>query len=506
MRAAPVPSVSRCPARSATERYSRFRSNPWRVRAAVAAALAFLCGCREATYPAPGLQLPVLPDPSGQTEAIRTHLTDADRAARSNPRSPEAVGALGLAYHADLYYDRAVESYTLAEALNPNDWQWTYYRAMTHASRGDAERARQALVAVVEAAPDLASAWWRLGDAAFKTGHREEAARAWLRVMEFPEPDTPPAAEAAGHTPIGSLSAYAAFGLARLRLGDNDAVQALELLEGATAAAPRFGPAFRLLGDAYGALGRDDDATRARRRAGRLPRYAPYVDQFLQKLIDESQSAAFLLQQASTADLTTNGAWREHLVRRALAVDPDNRDALFDLATMLRVERRYEEALELLERHRRLFPGDPQVVADIGRCLSALRQYAAAEPVLREALEALDTAGTRYDLALVLDRSGRIDEAVAEYERAVDRNPNHVDALINLGIAQARQGQLDRAIRLFERAAAVDPEHADAQANLGALYLAQGAREAARRAFEQALEIEPGHAGAADGLRRLDRP
>ena len=172
---------------------------------------------------------------------------------------------------------------------------------------------------------------------------------------------------------------------------------------------------------------------------------------------------------------------------------------------MLRVLRRYEEALELLERHRRLFPGDPQVVADIGRCLSGLRRYVAAEPVLRQALEGLDTAETRYDLGLVLDRSGRLDEAVGEYERALDRNRNHVDSLNNLGIALARQGRIGRAVSLFERGVAVDPGHADLQANLGALYLAQGAREPARRAFRAALEIDPGHAGAGDGLRRLEQ-
>ncbi len=477
-----------------------------RARAApVAAALTLLCGCGGAGDGGSAPQLPALPDLSARTEAIRTHLAAADRTARVNPRSPEAVGAFGLAFHANLYYDQAIGAYEVAEALDPDDSRWTHYRAMAHASRGDNERALRALRAVVEAAPDTASAWWRLGDASFKAGRRDEAASAWRRVMELPEPAPSAAAEAAGHTPIGPLSAYAAFGLARLALGDGDAARARALLEEVTAsAAPRFGPAFRLLGDAFGALGRDDDAARTRRRAARLPRYAPYVDSFLQALIDESRSAAFLLQQASTADLTTNGLWREHLVRRALSFEPENRDALFDLATMLRVQARYEEALELLEQHRREFPGDPQVLADIGRCLSALRRYAAAETVLREALQALDTAETRYDLALVLDRSGRLDEAIDEYQRALDRNPNHVDSLINLGIGLARRGELEPALARFQQAVEVDPEHADAQSNLGALYLARGAREAARRAFGRALEIEPGHAGATDGLRRLD--
>ncbi len=484
----------------------RRRACSRRIRTAAAvAALAFLCGCGGGREAAPEAQLPSLPDLSGQTEAVRTHLTEADRAARADPDSPDTVGALGLAYHADLYYGQAVRSYALAAALDPDAWKWTYYRALAHASRGDAEQARDALRAAVEAAPEFGPAWRHLGDVEFKAGRSDEASRAWRRVMALPEPDPPPAAVAAGYTPVAPLSAYAAFGLARLALAAGDPLRAAELLEAATAEAPRFGPAFRLLGDALAALGRHEDASRARRRADRSPRYAPYLDTLFYEVIDESRSAALLLQQASTADLTTNAPWREHLVRRALALDPDDSDALFDLATMLRVLRRYEEALELLQRHRRLFPGDLQVVADIGRCLSGLRQYGAAEPVLRQALEGLDTAETRYDLALVLDRVGRLDEAVAEYERALDWNPNHVDALINLAIALVREGLLARATRLVERAVAVDPDHADAQANLGALYLARGEREAAGRAFREALELAPGHPAAAAGLRRIDQ-
>jgi eukaryotic-like serine/threonine-protein kinase len=105
--------------------------------------------------------------------------------------------------------------------------------------------------------------------------------------------------------------------------------------------------------------------------------------------------------QASTADVTTNGPWRERLIRRALEFDPDNADAQFELASLLRVLRRYDEALPLLERHQRLAPVDFQVVADIGRCLSGLRRYGDAEATLRRALEGLDDAHTNLGALLL---------------------------------------------------------------------------------------------------------
>src|SRR5262249_9798896 len=145
----------------------------------------------------------------------------------------------------------------------------------------------------------------------------------------------------------------------------------------------------------------------------------------LDTLIAESRSSTFLLQQASTADLDTNAAWREYLVRRAVEFDPRNADALADLATMLRVLHRYDEALQVLERERGVVGDDPQLLAEIGRCLIGLQRYQDAEPVLRRAVDQLDDANAHYLYGVVLDRVGRLPESAAEFGRALERNPTH---------------------------------------------------------------------------------
>ena len=457
---------------------------------------------RQATYAA---RLPSLPEVSGQTTAVREHLAEADRAARARPTSTQAVGALGLAYHADMFFGHAERVYAIAEELSGFAWRWTYYRALAHGMRGNTDGLAIGLRQVVAAAPDFGPAWWRLGEAEFKAGHYDRAGEAWRHALALSEPArSVEQAESSARTPGAPVSAYAALGLARLAMVQGDADRARAMLEDATAEAPGFGPAFRLLGNAYATLDRVEDGKQAVRVADRLPRYEPYLDPLTEALVRESRSTTFLLQQAATVDLTTNAAWREYLVRRAVEFDPDHMDALYDLATMFRVLRRYDEALELLERHRRLWPGDFQVLADIGRCLSGLRRYAEAEPVLQRALEGLDNAHTRYALGSMLDRVGRLTEAVVEYRRALDRNPNHVDALSSLGVALASQGQLDAATRQFERLVAIDPEDADAQANLGVVLTAAAAHDRAARAFREALRLDPGHEGARAGLREIE--
>jgi tetratricopeptide (TPR) repeat protein len=475
----------------------------WAAGLAAAAILAYagFIQARQAIYRA---RLPALPELAHFPPAVRAHLTDADRAARSRPTAADTVGALGLAYHADLFYDQADASYAVAEQLNGSEWRWTYYRALARGARGDAAGLTAGLRRVVAVAPEFGPAWWQIGEAAFKAGRPAEARDAWRRALTLPEPARLPAASGAVAPAAGApLSAYASMGLARLALSQGDADGARVLLEPVTSNAPGFGAAFGLLSSAYAALGRPEDARRAGRIADRLPAYEPYIDPLIDVLVRESRSSTFLLQQAAAADLTTNAAWRESLIRRALEIEPDNADALYDLASMLRVLRRYGDALGLLERHRRLVPDDFQVLADMGRCLSGLQRYTEAEPLLVRALEGLDDANGRYDLGLVRDRLGRIDEAITEYRLALDRNPNHGNALNNLGVAFARRGRMADAARQFERLIALEPGNADAHANLGAILITLGARERAAREFRAALEVDSAHARARSGLAEL---
>jgi Flp pilus assembly protein TadD len=126
--------------------------------------------------------------------------------------------------------------------------------------------------------------------------------------------------------------------------------------------------------------------------------------------------------------------------------------------------------------------------------------------MLRRALNGLDDANTRYDLGLVLDRTGRPTEAVAEYRRALERNPTHRDALNNLGVMLARGGRLSESIQLFERLVEADPANPDAHTNLGALLLSTAQPERAADEYRAALDIDPEHAVARDALAKTKFP
>jgi tetratricopeptide (TPR) repeat protein len=446
-------------------------------------------------------RLPALPDLSGQPPSVGEHLRERLSTAQRDPASRDGVAALCLAFHADLVYDQAERCYARLSDLNPSEWRWTYYRALLQSERGGGGAFAASLRHVLDIAPEFGPAWLRLGDAEFKEGHHERAEEAWNRAVTSQEPAR--TAAAPPHTADAPIAAYASLGLARIALARGRAEQARQILERTTVQAPRFGSALRLLAESYTALGRPADAARATIRANHLPPFAPYADPMVDALARESRNSTFLLRQASEADLRTNAPWIEYLVRRALEFDPENPDVVGKLARMLRTLGRSGEALEFFGVYSRMVPDDFQALGQIGSCLSDLGRFDEAEPFLRRAHQQLDDALTHYNLGALLSATGRLDEAVVEYQHALNRDPSDPDARSNLAAVLVKQGKLGRATEELTRVLEIDPENANAHTNLGLVLAQQGHLERAAQEFQTALRIDPRLRQASEALRQL---
>ena len=443
------------------------------------------------------------PPAAGLSPVVAEHLRARYAAAAQAPKDISVVGPLCRAYHADMLFDLAEQCYALAVDLEPGNWRWTYARAMILTERGGGEALLTLLRRVVRDQPQYGPAWLRLGDAEFKAANYDAAAEAWRRASELPDPPAEPG-DSPTHVVEFPMHAYASLGLARVALVKNESEQAREILERLTMTAPKFGPGLRLLGDAYRALGRDAEADRAVYRAGRLLAYSPYADPMIDVLARESRNSTLLLRLASEATLSVNAPWAEYLARRAAEFDPTNPEAVIKLARVLRTVERNEEALALFEKYHQMVPGDVQALAHIGSCLSAMGRYGEAETYFRQAL-VLDDPMTHYNMGLLLAVTNRLDEAVAEYERALARDPRHVDARGNLAIALVRQGKLDRAVRELDLLVEQDPDNASAHTNLGLVLLQQGRTAQARAQLEAALRISPDIPQAVEALQSIGR-
>jgi hypothetical protein len=90
--------------------------------------------------------------------------------------------------------------------------------------------------------------------------------------------------------------------------------------------------------------------------------------------------------------------------------------------------------------------------------------------------------------------------ALEQYELAVQYQPHFPPYQNSLAAMLAKQGRMDEAIAHWNRAIADDPRYLDPRNNLGRAYLQMGQPSAARGQFQSVLEIDPGNPTARAGL------
>jgi tetratricopeptide (TPR) repeat protein len=108
-----------------------------------------------------------------------------------------------------------------------------------------------------------------------------------------------------------------------------------------------------------------------------------------------------------------------------------------------------------------------------------------------------------FNLGAAVASQGRLDEAIAEYRKALAIKPDLVAALNNLGVALAQQHRLDEAVPRLRQAVRIDPAFASAHYNLGmALHDAKDAVGAIAE-FQKAVDWKPDYVAAHHQLGAL---
>ncbi len=172
--------------------------------------------------------------------------------------------------------------------------------------------------------------------------------------------------------------------------------------------------------------------------------------------------------------------------------------AVGNLGALLLSEERHEEAIGHFERAIELRPNYIRAYRNLSLALVALGRKAEALATLDAALGVCevaveyrpDEAGVRSDRAAVLAGDGRLQEAEAEYRRAIAVNPMRLEARIGLGSVLGRSGRLPEAEELLSAALAEAPDRIEARMDLGNVFAAQGRAADARREYRLAAELD----------------
>jgi len=107
-----------------------------------------------------------------------------------------------------------------------------------------------------------------------------------------------------------------------------------------------------------------------------------------------------------------------------------------------------------------------------------------------------DPIDLRYDEARCAAEAGRCAEARSLYRQILAARPTHVRARNNLALLLDAEGNHQGALAEFDRALEVDPENGTLLVNRGALLGAMGRYAAAERDLKKVLRVEPSNAEA----------
>ncbi len=97
---------------------------------------------------------------------------------------------------------------------------------------------------------------------------------------------------------------------------------------------------------------------------------------------------------------------------------------------------------------------------------------------------------------LIMQRQGRLSEAVEHFEKARELNPHDLTPLINKAILYGRRNDLARAEELLREAIAIRPSFAPAHWNLAMALQFQGRMEEALEVLSETLRLDPYHIDA----------
>jgi tetratricopeptide (TPR) repeat protein len=218
--------------------------------------------------------------------------------------------------------------------------------------------------------------------------------------------------------------------------------------------------------------------------------------------------------------LLTSADWNgsEELYAGVIKRHPDNAEAYYGLGRVRAARHDFAGAVEAYSQACALFPDFGPAhyalalverrLGQTGQADEQLRLYErnsdrfppSSDPLLDE-VRALNRSATyQIQVGIELEKQGQLEESVAANEKALEINPQLVQAHVNLVELYGRLGQFEKAEEHYRAASHLDPGSSESYYNYGVLLLSAEKYQQAESAFRKTIEIDPFQAGAHNNL------
>ena len=378
-----------------------------------------------------------------QAGRVEEGLAASRIAAEQRPDTPGPYANLGRGLQAQGKYEEAEENLRRALEIDPKHLSALQNLAESYRKQDLAEQAVEAYARVLAIDTDYALAHAGLGHTLFTLGRHQEALRSMGRALEI-------------HPELSMAGAlYLHMGRAAVELDRFDVAEA------------HFSRALALLPD----------------------------------------SAEPLLGLANLRATQGRPEAAEDYRRRTREMFAGNPEALHNMAESLRKEGRLDDAIATYRQVIEIDPESAPGHAGLGIAYFQAGNHEVAIDNMTRSLELNPELAVAPSLRLFTGHSlrelGRLEEADAQYQLALELEPRNADALDHLAMSRFGQERYEEALELYRTLADVQPDSASTHSNLGAVLHHLGRNEEALESIERALAIDPDHELANVGLREV---
>jgi tetratricopeptide (TPR) repeat protein len=432
---------------------------------------------------------PMLAGVDAMSPPMRDLLVQADKEARKHPESAEAMGKLGMAYHANEYLEQAGAAYRIAARLAPQDSQWVYSQAVLQEENGKEQDEFGLLQQTVRLKPDHIPALIKLADGYFKQDQLDQAVHFYELAAKASDKDS---------------YLQAAFGLARIAARREEWDKVIQYATPLCRDYPLARPPYQLLQKAYEAKRQADKAAEVRETllSGKFTDVPPVKDPLNDRLVDLSYSSTRLLKQAGLLSRFGYPDRAIQVASRAAEANPKDPDIRAFIAHTLITfypdkPERVDDALTQLAECLRLKSDDPVPLWSFSNdFFSAPKTPAAVQRLSGLMSPYAGRADAHFYLGLAADARGEKEEAVSQYQAALKNNPNDSNLYYKLGVILDKAGKLDGAAEYLRKSVELDPSNTVARFNLGVVLMQQEKYSLGIRELGEVLRIHPHDAAA----------
>ncbi len=239
----------------------------------------------------------------------------------------------------------------------------------------------------------------------------------------------------------------------------------------------------------------------------------------------DSKNAESRLRFAKYSLKKNDKATAYKLYKELAVLAPKNPDVFKNLFTLAKENDETKNAISYLRSYLSLNPNDAEAQRDLGDllyerkdfngALAAYRQAIKLDPTIKgfykryaeiviakgqqdEVIKALNGVirtgeadfGTYQTLGMMYAKKKLYDKSIEMYQKALQKQPQNVEALVSLAEAQAASDDIGAAVITYEQVVMMAPESGEEYKALGKLYLKQNKKKQAIQAFEKYLAKE----------------